>query len=239
VNETTLAAAIINWLIVQHWDVYQEVKFYGHGGIADIAAVRDGKLWIIECKTSLTFTVLEQASAWRSHYRSIAVPAPKKYNGRQTAYHVAKNFLSVGVLEYRPITYEKVYEIHDAPIMREHNKFAKSMIEQLKDGHKTHAIAGSSNGMRRFTPYVETMERVKNFITKNPECSLKEIMDHLGENHHYANSISARGSIRTALESWESSWCEVLKDGKGNLTYRAITGFSTAGNGMSFREGEK
>lgn len=219
--ETTLAAAVVNWLTAQHWDVYQEVKF-GYGGIADIAAVRDGKLWIIECKTSLTFTVLEQARTWRSHYRSIAVPAPQKYTGRETAYYVAREFLKVGILEFRQRNGD-IYELRSAPLMREYHQFAKALIGKLRDGHKTHAVAGSSNGAR-FTPYVETMERVRRFIVANPGCSLKEIMDYLGNNHHYTTPASARGSIRTALESWESSWCKVTKDEHGNLTYRVING---------------
>jgi len=57
-KETDLAERVINWLEDQHWEIYQEVQFRGYGGIADIVAVRAGYLWIIECKTSMTFTLL-------------------------------------------------------------------------------------------------------------------------------------------------------------------------------------
>lgn len=218
-QEILLAAAIVNWLTMQHWDVYQEVKFRNHGGIADIAAVRDGKLWVIECKTALTFTVLEQAAQWHSHYRSVAVPATQRYSGRQTAYVFAKNYLKVGVLEFEH-QHNYIREIMIAPVMREHHEFSKALIGQLKDGHKTHAVAGS-NREKRYTPYVETIERVKRFITNNPGCTLAAIMDHLGDNHHYANSTSMRGSLRTALKSWEREWCEIREDDKGTPRYFA------------------
>jgi Holliday junction resolvase len=50
IKEIDIGKALVEWLNVQHWDVYQEVKIYSH--IADVVAVRNGIVWIIECKTS-------------------------------------------------------------------------------------------------------------------------------------------------------------------------------------------
>ncbi len=210
-KETDLAKKVVTWLEAQHWDVYQEVTVTGHGGIADIVAVRDGKLWIIECKTSLTFTVLEQASHWRAHYRSIAIPRPKT-KSRSIAYHIANKHLDLGVLEVG----EQINVIHQPPLKRDFHKSAKYFMSQLKEEHKHYSPAGSNNG-GYYTPYRATMDRVKNYISAHPGCTFKEIMYDLGKNHHYSSDNTAKTCIRKALAEWEP-WCQVSVSGK-SFTY--------------------
>jgi hypothetical protein len=216
VNETELARKVIQWLEAQYWDVYQEVEFPKQcSGRADIAALRDGKLWIIECKTSLTFTVLEQAQQWPAHFRSVAIPRSKDRRGRGVAYQIARNYLRIGVIEVGPFGADQVYP---PPIMREHHKLAKRMIGCLRDEHKHYADAGSKSG-GYFTPYRQTIETVKKFVRAMPGCTLKEIMAHLDGHHHYANDTTARSSLRAALSNWESTWCETRPDKQGRFHY--------------------
>lgn len=153
ISETDLAKRVIQWLVEQHWDVYQEVEFRNQSGVADIVAVRDGRLWIIECKTSLTWSVLEQAEKWHAHFRSVAVP-DSNGRGRTTALKVARDYLKVGVIEVGDYVYSS-----SAPLMREFHKSSKYMISQLKPEHKTFCEAGSNNG--HYTPYRATMDQVK------------------------------------------------------------------------------
>jgi hypothetical protein len=130
-NEAEIGEAVVAWLEAQHWDVYQEVKIYS--GIADIIAVKGNLLWAIELKKSLTLKVMEQARGWRTHFRSVAVPRPRRTNhDRRTAYAVAKQFFKVGVIEVRRETgfTGDVHHIVDvkvpAPLMREHHRFVDS-----------------------------------------------------------------------------------------------------------------
>lgn len=214
-HESDLAAKVVAYLEAQHWDIYQEVNFGSGGAIADIVAVRAGYLWIIECKTSLTFTVLEQANHWRSHYRSVAIPLTRNTSGRGTAYHIANKFLKLGILEVgNDDRYgDFVKEIFEPPLMREYHKHAKWMISELKPKHKTMLAAGSKGG-GYWTPYKATMESVRRYIRLHPGCSLKEIVDGIN-NYHYANRDSAMGCIRKALTEWETDWCQIEKiDGK-------------------------
>jgi hypothetical protein len=216
-NETYLAKRIIDYLEEEHWDIYQEVQFNNHSGIADICAVRDGKVWIIECKTSLTFTVLEQAQAWKCHYRSIAVPEGHSLRGRRTAYDIAKNYFKVGVLILSDR--DGIIERKSAPLMREFHISSKKMIAYLKPEHKFYSEAGANNG-RRWTPFQATMSHVKNFIAGNPGCSLKQIIDDVGKSH-YANKTSAISGVRVALENY-SPWCEIKIDIHGNRKYYVV-----------------
>ena len=97
-KEADLAKVVVSWLNEQHWDVYQEVQIHGFGGVADIVAVQGPLVWVIECKTSLSLTVMEQASVWRVHFRSVAVPTGVRHHSRTAAYRVARLFFKVGVL---------------------------------------------------------------------------------------------------------------------------------------------
>lgn len=217
IKEVDLAEAVIAWLEEQHWDVYQEVQIYAYSGIADIVAVKDFIVWVIECKTSLTWNVIEQANGWRSHFRSIAVPkSMSRTAGRFTAYRVCHQFFKLGVIEVTPSFYKDakwtVDEVKPAPLMREFHKLAKRFTDILVEEHKTHAKAGSVRSSH-FTPYRSTMNAVKKFITENPGCTLKEIMAEDGK-WHYASYKSARGSIRKALFDIESGWCRVDTDSK-------------------------
>lgn len=212
-KETDLAERVINWLEDQHWEIYQEVQFRGYGGIADIVAVRAGYLWIIECKTSMTFTVLEQASLWHCHFRSIAIPATNRaLKGRGIAYKIAKDYLKLGIIEVG----DGVHEYLDAPLMREYHNYSKRMISQLCEEQK-HYLKAGSNGGGYYTPYRRTMDHVKDFITSHPGCTLKEIMNDIGGEHHYASNQGARTSIGIALSNWER-WCEI-QNNNGALTY--------------------
>jgi hypothetical protein len=82
-KETEVAAAVVAWLEEAGWDVYQEVQVKRFGRIADIVAVMERRVWIIECKTSLSMAVIGQAYDWQEsvHWVSVAVPILAKRKG--------------------------------------------------------------------------------------------------------------------------------------------------------------
>lgn len=201
-SEQELAERVVAWLEEQHWDVYQEVQPYRSGHIADIMAVRAGYLWVIECKTSFGFVVLEQANGWRVHYRSVAVSMLKSQTRSRPGIGAAEHYYKVGVIEVGP---RGVRETINAPLQRHFHRNAKEYIRKLKPEHKKFAQAGSANG-GHYTPYNATIANVRAYIDRNPGCTLKEIIDHLGK-MHYASDRSAMGSLKMALARWESGWC--------------------------------
>jgi len=209
-KETELAEAVIAWLEMDGWDIYQEVQVYSYSGVCDIIATKGFLVWAIECKLNLTWGLIEQVSRWRTHFRSIAVPRAKaKTRGRYTAYRVCNQFFNLGIIEVNRYYADKfdVHELKPAPLMREYHELAKNVFSRLRPEHKTHAKAGSTRG-NMWTPYKHTMSRVKRFIGDNPGCTLKEIMEHTGEGH-YAHMKSARASIKDALFTIEKKWCRV------------------------------
>lgn len=210
-SEIELAEYVIAWLESQGWDIYQEVKFFTYGGVADIVAVHDGWLmWIIECKKSMTLHAMRQASLYRCHYRSVALPAPKRKNfsessSRDAAYAVAKQHFKIGVIEVTDRG--DLYEKESAPLMRHHQRFTKLKLESLMPEHKTYAKAGSRGGSH-WTPYKSTIQAVETYIRKTPGCTLKEIIGDLGK-RHYASPQSAISTLRVNLADLHKDWCIV------------------------------
>ena len=208
-DETELAKPVIQWLSDQHWEIYQEVQFGYGGGVADFVAVRNGILWIIETKTSYSFTVLNQASRWAAHYRSVAVPS-----ARERDYRVALYYYQVGVIEvtfpkseWTPSGYAEVDEHIPAPLMRANHKQSKRYIDSLIDLQKTYAEAGSQSG-HHLTPYKHTMIEVKSAIRDNPGCSIKFLYEKLGK-MHYSTASSFKGNLIKALYDFERDWCRI------------------------------
>lgn len=206
-KETELAKSVITWLLNQNWDVYQEVQFDPGSAIADIVAVRNNTLWIIECKTTYSFDVLEQATRWPVHFRSVAVPWTRTHRN----YHVAEFYYRVGVLSVRG---DDVNELRHAPLYlhgRQGCRQAKRYRESLLELHKTYAPAGSRGG-RHLTPYKLTMMAVRDVIQKNPGCSIGFLYDTLG-NMHYSSKDSFKGNLLDALDKFEP-WCRIDKSTK-------------------------
>jgi len=228
-KEVEIAEAVTGWLIDQHWECYFEVQVHSLGRVADIVAVRGPLVYIIECKNTLSLRVLQQASLWRSHLRSIAVPKPKptRYyrSDRDGAYQIAKNCLEIGIIEVsgprkmidgKTIVWD-VEEVVRPKLKRDFHRSAQRIRQVLSPDHKTFAPAGSA-GRGHWTPYKSTMRSLQHFIRKNPGCTFKEIGDALGR-MHYSNLGSAIGNLRKALVLWEKDWCFVDKSSSPHRCY--------------------
>ncbi len=195
-KETELARKVIAWLEEKGWDVYQEVQIRELGPIADIVAIKDGKVWAIECKTAYGSGVLGQADRWYTDFKSVAVP----FRGRG----YAKGRKDVGIIAV--YGNGEVSIAVDAPEMEWHHE-SKVFINTVTDRHKTFCVAGSPGG-GHLTAYKLTMEKVENFVSENPGCTARQIVDELGK-MHYASEAGARGSLSTSMQTHEFEFYEV------------------------------
>lgn len=204
-SEQDLAAKVVEWLSIQRWDIYQEVEMPYSKRVADIIAVRLGICMAVEVKTSLTFTVIEQALRHNiyTHYQCIAVPAISRDRpGRWLAEQLC-NTKRIGVIQVGISSCD--YTV--APqIDRNTIHYKKQLIESLREEHKHFAQAGSNNG-GHWTPYKHTMNEVKSIIETHGPCGIAVIMQHLTE-HHYSGDNAAKGSIANALVMFENDWCQ-------------------------------
>ena len=206
-SEADIAEVLVNYLESKDWDVYQEVQFNNYGGVADIVAVKNNQMWIVETKISLGFAVLAQAEKWQAHYRSIAVLRSTRGNdkGRKLAYKVCRNYLGIGIIEVSP-TFHDIWVIVAPELQEGVDYFVENQTKILTPLHKDFAKAGSP-GSGHLTPFKYTMLQVKEFIQKNPKCTLNEIIGHIGKGH-YSSESSAKNNLRTSLRDWVD-WCTV------------------------------
>ena len=206
---------MVAWLHEWKWDVWQEVTFRGGSERADIAAVRHGLLMVVEAKSSLTFDVIAQAKDWAAHYRAVVVPYARMSRGRSLAFHLCRD-LGIGL--YEAHWSEKTVREKEPPRLvrwpRRYQVEVKRMLEQLDSFPRDFAPAGSpsGSGWSPYTPYQDTMRRVRAFLMEKPGASIGDILAHV--THHYASPASARGAIPKWLQSVEKDWCRAEWDGK-------------------------
>ena len=211
-SELDLAANVVAWLQEQRWEIYQEVDLK-HGGIADIVAVMGRRIWIIECKTSFSFSVMSQAYRWRrhAHWCSIAIPAPKqRYSEREFRDRICRDY-GIGII------HDGKYDVSEAiPAALNRKIHPDDILKQLSEEHKTYALAGNSNG-RRWTPFQNTCRSILNYVSNHPGCNLKTLISSIET--HYSSPARARACIA----HWVMKGCirglRAERDGKHSRFY--------------------
>ena len=205
-KEVDLAKPVISYLESMGWSVYQEVLI--HGRIADIVAVCGKLTWIIECKTSLSLKLLEQAYAWRGHSNFISIVIPRKsYIYSSSFVDRMLNLEGIGVL---CVNFSEVVE----NIRPKFHRKTIDIKKFLKPEHKFWAEAGSQKGY--YTPFQNTKRNIEYAIKKYPDGILfKEFLKII--EHHYSTDAGAR----TCLIHWINS--NIIKGAKiinkGNKLY--------------------
>lgn len=211
-SEAEMAARVVEWLELQGYDVYQEVEYLA--GIADIVAIKNRQIMVVECKMQFSFHVVEQANNWAPYadFTVVAVPSyyPKGSSRRwltksSRGYPAGWSFgfamcssWNIGVMlvgKHQPLV-DAVYAPHGFPPQ----SMAKSrdpraltdaqrnrFLSILRPEHKTYAKAGSPTG-RRWSPYKETCEAFRKYVAEHPGITLKEAC--AAVKHHYSSQSS-------------------------------------------------
>ena len=208
-KETELAEKVVIWLQDYQWEVYQEVQIFSASEVADIVAVQNKIVWVIECKTSFSLAVIAQANKWKdySHYSSIAVPQVRASTGSQFGNTVLRRF-GVGKLELG--LYERgIREITKPQLNRK--AMADRFLCVLSEKHKTFAKAGNNEGLR-FTPFQDTCSQIAREVAQNPGLTIKELLTRI--RHHYASPESARSSLLHWANAGKIRGIEVRQEGK-------------------------
>jgi hypothetical protein len=187
--EQELAQALVEWLGLEGWEVYQEVEIPG-GGRPDIVAVHGPLRWSIEVKTSLTLTVLEQTQRNLPyfHLSSYAVPAPTKLpHGNLKGWYFAQDLarrLGFGALRVLPESPRRGRVVEDvAPKL-----LRRPCAIRLHEGQKTAVQAGSATG-GYWTPFRNTAELLVAEAGRKPGIALRDAVKLIS--HHYSSNPGA------------------------------------------------
>jgi hypothetical protein len=197
-KESDLAATVQRWLEEYGWDCYPEAQFKTAEGRADIAALKGNLLWIIECKTSFTLALLEQARRWIGNCHHVSVAVPYRSFGRVQEWFCRA--AGIGILVVNRYSYygqNAVDEVLRPRMPSLKHCRAGRYISQLHPDMKKYA-PGSTADKGYSSPWKRTMDAAVGYIEQHPGCQLKEVIKNI--NHHYHTAASANGSLRTWLE---------------------------------------
>lgn len=211
-KETDITKPLIRWLDAQQWEIYKEVQLEYGGKIADIVATQGPLIWVIEAKTSLTASVIEQALSWdyQAHYVSVATPhLHRKSKGR----FILEQFMrwkGIGWLKVESGRYGE--SVDEAIPSRLHRKaIVRDIREGLCEAQKTFAEAGNPDG-KRWSPFQETAKRVVAEVRRNPGCDLKFLVDAV--NHHYSSTQGFKTHIAGHIRSGVIKGIRTEQDGR-------------------------
>lgn len=208
VTETELAEHVVKYLEGLGFNVYKEVQC--GSGYADIVAEKNGIMWCIETKTSLSDQLLDQAIARTKefHYVSVAVPCSKKYGRADVSF--AKTFVmeqfGIGLLVLRHGYYEQVEKLIEPKITRTYAKYRKKFVGQygfknvsLYDEQKV-SKAGSKSG-EQLTSFKITVIRVAYFLKeKGGAYDFKKLISELDQGlYHYRTPKALKDAILRGL----------------------------------------
>lgn len=214
-DESTLAESVCAWLSGEGWTVYKEVKPLKLNEIADIVAIKDDKIWIIECKVNYGSKVLEQAYKWKKYADFVSIATQRTYNKNIVLDFFLKE-KGIGRFWVAPsasdfVKYGYVY-LDKSPILND-SIDRKIIIESLRDEQKK-SIAGSVAGSV-ITPYKITIDQIRKLLSEKGPMSISDIVD--GINHHYANRSSAINTLSKRLIDLEVDFEIIWSEGARKL----------------------
>lgn len=223
VAEVDVAAPIVAWLESEyHADVYQEVAM--RGGVADIVAIlpRPERVWIIETKTSLNLSVLNQAfdRMPMAHYVSVGT----QYTGRcapftqRILHDYGIGWISVNFGYGSEVTVREQVEAHlNRKVMGPNLAKIRSMRKKLCPEMKQWAQAGTSGG-GHWTPFRSTSNKVLRIVRDTPGITIKELVDEHGR-FHYHTAKSARQCLVDCILRGIVDGVAVRREGKAIRLY--------------------
>lgn len=216
-TEEDVAKETMRHFIEDGWDCYPEVVL-PYGGRADIVGIRPYPFMthrqcvhIVECKTSWTLSLLEQAIDRMALANYVTICAPtdpgKFYCNLCRQYGIGMIRFERTYKQFRyhtriPLRIDTSRSTAPKPVRRKqsHRGFGfgpDRVIESLDEDMKRYT-PGSQSSSGFSSPWRRTMDRAAEFVAKNPGSTVKDILAEV--EHHYANDSSARQGFLVWLQ---------------------------------------
>ena len=216
-TEAELAAVIVHWLTELKWDVYQEVQLHRGSAVADIVAVQNRIVWVVETKRALTLDVLEQALGWYhyAHYISVGVP-----HGKHRAKSLWDNGLIRDIFQWKHVGALMAHQ--DGTVLEtihphlNRRALAHKFRAAVTPEHKTFSAAGAAHSAH-WSPFQATCQQVREYVEKHPGATLMETMNNV--KHHYASTSTARSCLAKWGEKGIIKGVEFRMEGKAWKLY--------------------
>ncbi len=226
-TEADVAQEAMRHFTEDGWDCYPEVEI-PYGGRADIVATRPFPFMphrtcvhIIECKTSWTLSLLEQAMQRIAFANYVTIIAPTqigRFYERLCQQH------GIGVMKFEreykqfkyhlrlPLRIDEIRSLKPRPIRHKRPNVGLGptrIVQSLHDDMKRY-MPGTQASSGYSTPWRRTMDRAAEFVQENPGCTVNDVL--AGCEHHYANDSSARQGFLVWLQKRDD--IEARKEGR-------------------------
>jgi len=201
-----MAAVLVAWLRAEHHEVWQEVNApFAGGPCFDVVTVRGPAVHVIQCKLSLSLSLLDQAitALPLAHYVSVAVPYGRSHKAG-TAVRSICHCHGIGILGVNdnPRSCEPIHVALRPKMHRDRSKgwtnYAEWLRRNLETTPQDYGVAGAKV-TPRYSAFRATCDNVTEFVTEHPGCTVSEMM--AGISHHYSSDVTARGCIYKWLGS--------------------------------------
>lgn len=216
-SEAELAAVVTAWLDQMGYETYAEVaEGRGAGRRADIVAVRGPITMIVETKTTLSLSLLEQCARWLGAANYVIACCPFTRNSWAASdYARLRGFglwLVSGVYG-EDVSSARVDEVRAPRLWRHIHAPVRRL---LRPEHRRHAPSGSAGG-GYYTPFRATCDRLRELVRRHPGVTLKDAMNQI--EHHYVSIQSARSCLPGRIREGLVPGVVIKEDGRRLLLF--------------------
>lgn len=217
-TEAELAVHIVAWLQERGWKVHEEVSC---GSVADIVAVMERRIWVVEVKKTMGLAVMSQADAWRRwvHWVSVATPKRKRVPTSSGFEYSVMRDRGIGHFEVSTARHSlgKVLVSLEPKMMRRPDpvwlaRMREALIPENEAGSGLGAKAGSAGG-GYWTSWKGTCRRIASIVKEKPGVTLKEVLDS-EDGFHYSSISSARSALSMQLREGVIEGVRLEKEGR-------------------------
>jgi hypothetical protein len=201
--ETDLYYPIKDYFEKRGYEVYAEVIE------ADIVAVKDTQIVVIEMKLNMNLKLLDQCWRWKNRANLVyaAIPCCCKY---PWYVHHCLDRDEIGLIKIDFNYYGEAFIRNVESKIERQGNFYPQWEKHLNLSHQMNNVGGSKSS-KIYTPYKQTMDAIRKYLAKVKRATAREICENV--KHHYSGKTPWY-SLDSALRSFEKDWIDWEIDGK-------------------------
>lgn len=209
VKERDLCATLRPYLEAAGWELFEEVRRWTKDPTsprADLVAVRDELVLVVEAKLGLGLEVMAQAEEWRPWASGVAVLVrePERVTRGSRAWGYGLRLCrerGIGVFGVRHRVEGDcpgLEVVERVDLVLDPGVNVSRLRAGCTEGHRKPGAAGRNDGGYA-TAFRSTCDRLRAHAEQNPGVPLPDALEAVG--HHYASDKSARNHLRALIKA--------------------------------------